>query len=54
MASPLTSHVTKGGCTVVALSYLEVRCGAISPQSLDQRTTGSRRQANSSGGIAAI
>ena len=48
-ASPLTSHVTKGGRTVVALSYHEVRGGAISPRSLEQRTAGSRRQANSSG-----
>ena len=53
MASPLTLHVTKGGRTVVALSHHEVRGGAISPRSLEQRTAGSRRQVNSSGDIAA-
>ena len=53
MASPLTSHITKGGRTVVVLSYHEVRGGAISPRSLEQRTAGSRHQANSSANIAA-
>ena len=52
-ASPLTSHITKGERTVVALSYHEVRGGAISPRPLKQRTARSRRQANSSGDIAA-
>ena len=53
-ASPLTSHVTKGGRTVAALSYHEVRGGVIlSPRSLEQRTAASRRQANSSSDIAA-
>ena len=53
VASPLISHVTKGGRTVVGAVYHEVRGGAISPRSLKQRTAGSRRHANSSGDIAA-
>ena len=51
---PVDLDVTKGrahcGGTVISRGQ---RGGAISPRSLEQRTAGSRRQANSSGDIAA-
>ena len=51
---PVDLDVTKGRahCGGAVISRGQ-RGGAISPRSLEQRTAGSRRQANSSGDIAA-
>ena len=42
--SPLISHITMGGCTVVALSYHMVIGGATSPRTKNSRGPSARQR----------